>query len=74
MADEEFSRGPPLVFRARQATELLAELQESEGRLVFAGSGIANGWNGFIDNAVESGVRARVVDHALGVPARAAVA
>ena len=27
------------------------------GRIVFAGSDIANGWSGFIDGAIESGFR-----------------
>ena len=29
-----------------------------EGRVVLAGSDIANGWAGFIDGAIESGPRA----------------
>ena len=32
-------------------------MQRPEGRVVFAGSDIANGWAGFIDGAIESGLR-----------------
>ena len=33
-------------------------MQLPEGRVVLAGSDIANGWAGFIDGAIESGLRA----------------
>jgi monoamine oxidase len=33
-------------------------MQTAEGRVVLAGSDIANGWSGFIDGANESGLRA----------------
>lgn len=33
-------------------------LQQPHGRIAFAGDGIANGWNGFVDGAIESGFRA----------------
>ena len=33
-------------------------LQQPEGRIVFAGGDIAEGWAGFIDGAIESGLRA----------------
>ncbi|MGY1746568.1 flavin monoamine oxidase family protein [Blastococcus sp. SYSU D00695] len=36
----------------------LEALQQPHGRLVFAGADIANGWFGFIDGAIESGLRA----------------
>jgi monoamine oxidase len=36
----------------------LPGLQAPEGRVVFAGSELANGWGGFIDGAIESGLRA----------------
>jgi monoamine oxidase len=32
-------------------------MQRPEGRLVFVGSDIANGWSGFIDGAIESSLR-----------------
>jgi monoamine oxidase len=33
-------------------------MQSAEERVVLAGSDIANGWSGFIDGAIESGLRA----------------
>ena len=63
---DEFSRGTWSVFRPGQLTGALAALQEPHGRVVFAGADIANGWNGFIDGAIESGLRAgRSVDRML---------
>jgi monoamine oxidase len=51
--------------RAGQLTGSLAELQRPEGRVVLAGSDYANGWAGFIDGAIESGLRAGRDVHAL---------
>ncbi len=36
----------------------LAIMQQAHGRVLFAGSDIANGWGGFIDGAIESGMEA----------------
>lgn len=36
----------------------LAIMQQAHGRILFAGSDIANGWGGFIDGAIESGMEA----------------
>lgn len=33
-------------------------MQAAHGRVLFAGSDIANGWGGFIDGAIESGMDA----------------
>ena len=33
-------------------------MRRPEGRVVLAGSDLANGWAGFIDGAIESGLRA----------------
>jgi monoamine oxidase len=33
-------------------------MQEPEGRVLLAGSDLADGWAGFIDGAIESGLRA----------------
>ncbi|PRY49626.1 monoamine oxidase [Geodermatophilus tzadiensis] len=44
--------------RAGQLTGALAELQRPEGRVALAGADYANGWAGFIDGAIESGMRA----------------
>jgi hypothetical protein len=48
-----------------QLTQALAELQRPEGRVALAGSDYANGWAGFIDGAIESGLRAARDVHAL---------
>jgi monoamine oxidase len=56
-AADEFSRGTwPMA--APHCLASLPELQRPEGRLVFAGTELASGWNGFLDGAIESGVRA----------------
>lgn len=39
-------------------TESLASFQQRQGALLFAGSDYANGWGGFIDGAIESGLEA----------------
>jgi monoamine oxidase len=33
-------------------------MQRPEGTVVLAGSDLANGWSGFMDGAIESGLRA----------------
>jgi monoamine oxidase len=55
---DEFSLGTWAAHRPRQISRYLAELQRPEGRLVLAGADIADGWSGFIDGAIESGLRA----------------
>ena len=54
---DEFSRGTWSMYRPGQLTGSLRALQAPEGRVLLAGSDVANGWNGFIDGAIESGVR-----------------
>jgi monoamine oxidase len=54
---DEFSRGTWSVFRPGQLSAL-PSLQAPHGRVVFAGSDLADGWNGFMDGAIESGLRA----------------
>jgi monoamine oxidase len=64
---DEYTRGTWPVLRPNQTTRYLPEIQRPEGRVFFAGSETANGWNGFIDGAIESGLRvARDVAAALG--------
>ena len=46
------------MLRPGQLTGALEELQRPEGRIVLAGSDYASGWMGFIDGAIESGLRA----------------
>lgn len=65
---DEFSRGTWSMPRPHAMTRSLRELQRPEGRVFLAGSDVANGWNGFIDGAIESGLAsARAVRGALAV-------
>ncbi|MGK5115052.1 flavin monoamine oxidase family protein [Geodermatophilus sp. CPCC 205506] len=59
--------------RVGQLTGALAELQRPEGRVALAGADYASGWAGFIDGAIESGMRAaRHVHDLIGAPVRLA--
>jgi monoamine oxidase len=55
---DEFSRGTWAIHRPGWYTEHHAAMQKPEGGLIFAGSDFANGWAGFMDGAIESGLRA----------------
>ena len=55
---DEFARGTWSVFRPGQLSGGLVALQAPHGRVLFAGADMANGWNGFMDGAIESGLRA----------------
>jgi monoamine oxidase len=55
---DEFSRGTWSAFRPGQLSSSLAALQAPHGRVFFAGSDVADGWNGFLDGAIESGLTA----------------
>ena len=55
---DRFSRGTWCVYRPGQMTKYLEELQRPEGRVFYAGGDNASGWRGFIDGAIESGLRA----------------
>ncbi|MEB3369802.1 flavin monoamine oxidase family protein [Saccharopolyspora mangrovi] len=55
--DDDLSGETWPMQRSGQLTESLAELQRPEGRIFLAGSDYANGWAGFIDGAIESGMR-----------------
>jgi monoamine oxidase len=57
LADER-SRGTWAIHRPGWYEHHHAAMQVPEGRVVLAGSDIANGWAGFIDGAIESGLRA----------------
>ena len=54
---DPFSLGTYCTLRPMQLTQSLRELQRPEGEIFFAGADIANGWRGFIDGAIESGMR-----------------
>jgi pseudooxynicotine oxidase len=55
---DEFSRGTWAIHRPGWYAQCHAEMQKPEEAVVFAGSDLANGWAGFIDGAIESGLRA----------------
>ena len=55
---DEFSRGTWAIHRPGWYTRHHAEMRRPEGRIAFAGSDLADGWSGFIDGAIESGLRA----------------
>jgi monoamine oxidase len=55
---DEFSRGTWAVHRPGWYEHHHAEMRRPERGLVFAGSDLADGWAGFIDGAIESGLRA----------------
>jgi monoamine oxidase len=55
---DEFSRGTWAIHRPGWYTQHHAEMQRPEGRVLLAGSDLANGWAGFIDGAIESGLTA----------------
>lgn len=56
--DDQFSRSTWPMHYTGYLTQSLAELQRPEGRIRLAGSDFANGWGGFIDGAIESGLDA----------------
>jgi monoamine oxidase len=53
---DEFSRGTWAIHRPGWYGEHHAAMRRPEGRVLLAGSDIANGWAGFIDGAIESGL------------------
>jgi pseudooxynicotine oxidase len=55
---DEFSRGTWAIHRPGWYTRYHAEMQRPEGAVLLAGSDLANGWAGFMDGAIESGLRA----------------
>jgi monoamine oxidase len=55
---DEFSRGTWAIHRPGWYEHHHANMRLPEGRVVLAGSDIADGWAGFIDGAIESGLRA----------------
>jgi pseudooxynicotine oxidase len=55
---DEHSRGTWAIHRPGWYEHHHAAMRRVDGRIVLAGSDIANGWSGFIDGAIESGLRA----------------
>jgi monoamine oxidase len=54
---DEFSRGTWAIHRPGWYEHYHAAMQRSDGRVLFAGSDLADGWAGFIDGAIESGLK-----------------
>jgi Flavin containing amine oxidoreductase len=52
----KFSQGTWAIHRPGWYGEHHAAMRRPEGRVLLAGSDIANGWAGFIDGAIESGL------------------
>jgi len=55
---DEFARGTWAIHRPGWYTRHHAAMRGPESGLVFAGSDLADGWSGFVDGAIESGLRA----------------
>jgi monoamine oxidase len=55
---DEFSGGTWAIHRPGWYEHHHAAMRRPEGNLLLAGSDLANGWSGFIDGAIESGLRA----------------
>jgi monoamine oxidase len=55
---DEFSRGTWAIHRPGWYEHHHAAMGRPEGNVILAGSDLANGWAGFIDGAIESGLRA----------------
>ena len=55
---DDFARGTWAIHRPGWYEHHHAEMRRPEPGLVFAGSDLADGWAGFIDGAIESGLRA----------------
>jgi pseudooxynicotine oxidase len=55
---DEYAQGTWAIHRPGWYTRHHAEMRRPEGRIVLGGSDIANGWAGFIDGAIESGIEA----------------
>lgn len=60
---DEFSRETWPMQQPGQLTRCLAALQAGHGLVRLAGSDYANGWAGFIDGAIESGLRTAMKVH-----------
>jgi pseudooxynicotine oxidase len=55
---DEFTRGTWAIHRPGWYAHHHAAMREPEGGIVFAGSDLADGWSGYVDGAIESGLRA----------------
>jgi pseudooxynicotine oxidase len=53
---DEYARGTWATHRPGWFIHHHAEMRRPEGRVLLAGSDLANGWSGYIDGAIESGL------------------
>lgn len=56
--NDRYSLGGWAMPKPGQLTTLFPAVQQPLGRVAFATGDIASGWNGFVDGAIESGMRA----------------
>jgi monoamine oxidase len=63
---DEFSRGTWAIHRPGWYEHHHAAMRRPEGNVILAGSDLANGWAGFIDGAIESGLQAGAWASAVG--------
>jgi monoamine oxidase len=57
---DEYARGTWAIHRPGWYTRHHAEMRRPEGPVLLAGSDLANGWSGFMDGAIESGLEVGV--------------
>jgi monoamine oxidase len=62
---DEYARGTWATHRPGWFTHHHAEIRRPERRVLLAGSDLANGWSGYIDGAIESGLEAGALAAAL---------
>jgi monoamine oxidase len=55
---DPYAKGTWCNYKPGMWTRYGRDMQKPEGRIIFAGSDTANGWRGFIDGAIETGLRA----------------
>ncbi|MFB7587025.1 FAD-dependent oxidoreductase [Streptomyces sp. NPDC056169] len=59
---DTYARGAQALRRPGQLLRQLPDIQRPYGRIAFAGGDLASVWNGFVDEAIESG---RAAAHAV---------
>ena len=57
-AEDPYSKGTWCWYRPAQVAQGLRAMQQSSGRVHFATGDIAQGWRGFVDGAIETGLTA----------------
>lgn len=56
--DDPYSMATYAMYKPGQLAGSLAELESQSGRVILTGSDYANGWGGFVDGAIASGLAA----------------